>query len=133
MAKMHMRGLRRQLQDWQGRQVKKPIQGADCDTKAALQVGCFKIPSVTFEYCTAEDHSKETIILEESFMETQTLSCNQKDHSKETIILKESFIEAQTLSYTHKLHCVIHASKNQVGQKCFQKYVQHNKYYTLAR
>jgi hypothetical protein len=29
--------------------------------------GAVKIPSVAFEYCTVEDHSKETMMIEERF------------------------------------------------------------------
>jgi hypothetical protein len=39
-----------------------------------------KIPSVTFEYCTAEDHSKEMTMLEERFRKAQTFPGTQKIH-----------------------------------------------------
>jgi hypothetical protein len=66
-----------------------------------------KIPSVTFEYCTAEDHNKEMMLLEERIR------------------------KAWTLPGTQKIHCVIPASKNQVlfRSKCVQNYT----YSTLAR
>jgi hypothetical protein len=41
-------------------------------------VGCFKNPLSLLEYCTFEDHSKETIMLEERFREAQTLLCIKK-------------------------------------------------------
>jgi hypothetical protein len=44
------------------------------DTKATA----VKIPSVTFDYCTTEDHSKEPMILKERFRKAQTLLGTQK-------------------------------------------------------
>jgi hypothetical protein len=54
-----------------------------------------KTSSVTFEYCTAEDHSKETMML------------------------KERLRKARTLPHTPKIHCVIPAfkKKNKVQTK----------------
>jgi hypothetical protein len=54
-----------------------------------------KIPSVSFEYCTAEDHSKDMMML------------------------KERSRKAQTLSGTQKIHCVIPASRNHIQTKVF--------------
>jgi hypothetical protein len=54
-----------------------------------------KIPSVTFEYCTVEDHSKEMKVL------------------------KEGLRKCRTLIGTQKMHFIIPASKNQVQTKVF--------------
>jgi hypothetical protein len=43
-------------------------------------VGCLKIPSVTFEYCTVDDHSKEMMVLKERFRKAQTLLGTKKIH-----------------------------------------------------
>jgi hypothetical protein len=69
-----------------------------------------KITSVTFEYCTTEDHSKQ-------------------------VMFEERFRKAQTVPDTREIHCIILIPNKQFRQKCLSKHGQHHThiYNTLVR
>jgi hypothetical protein len=70
-------------------------------------VGCFKDSLSLLEYCTFEDHSRETVMLEERFREAQTLLGIQKIYIVSFMppnTKLEVFPEAEVFSVTHIPH-----------------------------
>jgi hypothetical protein len=64
-----------------------------------------KIPSVTFEYCTVKDHSKETMMLEDRFKKARTLTGTQETHcvkkpSSDKSVFRSKCVQHHTYS-TH--------------------------------
>jgi hypothetical protein len=90
MSKANGMGVWEQLKGYQERHIRKIMT-----PRQLYEWVVVNILSVNFEYCTAEDHSKEMMKLEERFR------------------------QAQTLPGTQKIHYVIHASNNQVQTVSF--------------